>query len=148
MTLPWMLEAFDLNKTLRSQSLTINLTLLSLPLNQISKNPSWNVLFNISRDEDTATVLVSLFQCFTTISVKKIFLISDLKHPLVPLDVTSSNHIPCHLWLATNWIYLHSPPWLGQPVSFQPRKQYTCPSHEQTASPGEFRPCQSFINTK
>jgi len=52
---------------------------------------------NTSRDGDSTTSLGSLFQCLTTLSVKKFFLISNLKLPLVQLEVISSCPITCYL---------------------------------------------------
>ena len=46
---------------------------------------SWSTtstrFFNTSRDGDSTTSLGSLFQCLTTVSVKKFFLISNLNFP-------------------------------------------------------------------
>ena len=43
--------------------------------------PYLHFFFNTSRDGDSTTSLGSLFQCFTTLSVKKFFLISNLNLP-------------------------------------------------------------------
>ena len=46
-------------------------------------------LLNTSRDGDSTTSLGSLFQCLTTLSVKKFFLTIQSKRPLVQLEAVS-----------------------------------------------------------
>jgi len=47
----------------------------------ITTMPCLHIFFNTSRDGESITSLGSLFQCFTTLSVKKFFLISNLNLP-------------------------------------------------------------------
>jgi len=89
---------------------------------------------NTSRDSDSTTTLGSPFQCFTTLSVKKCFLISNLNlpwHNLRPfpliLSPVSSEKRPTPLWLQAPFRYwkraIRSPlsplfPRLNSPSSF------------------------------
>ena len=50
----------------------------TMPTKPCPEVPYLNVFFNTSRDGDATTSLGSLFQCFTSLSVKKFFLISNL----------------------------------------------------------------------
>ena len=59
-------------------------------------------LLNTSRDGDSATFLGSLFQCLTTLPVKKFFLISNLNLTWVQLEAVSSCRITCYLKEETN----------------------------------------------
>ena len=66
-------------RPLRSSSSTVTPTPPCL-LNHVPKCPSRHFL-NTSRDGDSTTSLGSLFQCLTTLPVKKFFLISNLNLP-------------------------------------------------------------------
>ena len=64
---------------------------------------SWSVIsthfFNISRDGDSTTSLDSLFQCLTTLSVKKFFLISNLNLPWRTIYTLQSSPACCKFFL-------------------------------------------------
>jgi len=51
------------------------------------------VFLNTLRDGDLATSLGSLFQCLTTLSVKKFFLMSNLNLPLAQLEAISPHPV-------------------------------------------------------
>jgi len=53
----------------------------TMPAKPYPEAPHLHVFLNTSRDGDSTTSLGSLFQCLTTLSVKKFFLISNLNLP-------------------------------------------------------------------
>jgi len=55
-----------------------NTTMTAKPCPEV---PHLHVFLNTSRDGDSTTSLGSLFECLTTLSVKKVFLISNLNLP-------------------------------------------------------------------
>ena len=67
----------------------------------LSTTSKW--FLNTSMDGDSTTSLGSLFQCLTTLSVKKCFLISNLNLlPLAQLKAISCLPVTCHQWEETN----------------------------------------------
>jgi len=53
----------------------------TMPAKPCPEVPHLPVFLNTSRDDDSTTFLGSLFQCLTTLSVKKFFLVSYLNIP-------------------------------------------------------------------
>ena len=66
----------------------------------LSTTSKW--FLNTSRDGDSTTSLVSLFQCLTTPSVKEILLKIQPKPPLVQLAAIPPHPITCHQREETN----------------------------------------------
>ncbi|KAK4832220.1 hypothetical protein QYF61_021067, partial [Mycteria americana] len=95
-------------RPLRSSSPTVNLALPSPPLNMSLSTTSTRLL-NTSRDGNSTTSLGSLFQCLTTLSVNKFFLISNLNPPWCNL-----RPFPLVLSLVT-WEKRPTPTWLQPP---------------------------------
>jgi len=56
---------------------------------------------NTFRDGDSTTFLGSLFQCLTTLSVKKFFPDIQPKSSLMQLEAISSRPVTCHQWEGT-----------------------------------------------
>ena len=80
-------------RPLRSSSPTVHPTTPCLLNHNILKCHIYMFFWNTSRDRDSTTPLGSRFQCLTTLSVEKFFLISNLNlpwHNLKPLPLILS----------------------------------------------------------